>query len=1376
MRQKKNIWNKVTNYLTIWLILTLFLSNMPISTMYAEMLEETSTSTAVQETIQSTAVSQNLTLKSEGEISESKEKTEMTTPSEPEKLDQVATGAITGRVWSDDNENGLQEAEEKSLSGVEMFLVEANDKTRIVSKTFTNDSGNYEFTELAAGEYFVAVGAQTLNDIEYLVPIASLQPGSDNKFDTEGETHELSYTKRIKVEKEIIADINAGMRVKPQIQLMSSEKYEIYNASNTLLNTQTTLKDAVDFCNTTVGTTFTIVLIADDPAQGAEAKIDSGKNITLRSAGNHTITQNIENFNQENESAKRHLVVGSGASLTVESITLAGEGKVYDAVKWGATNGGIQLESANLTLGDGAVITKTFGNKGGAIQAEKKSKVVLKGDSKVLYNQASDMGGGIYASNSSVEMLGTSSVSGNVGQWYTGGIHLTNSGDSELEKSRLTMNGGSITDNIGKGYDTGGVKVENGSSLTMNAGSITSNIIESDGNGGGIYVADNSSVTINGGEINKNEANNGAGIYHNGTTLTMTGGKIAENTSRADGSGVYANNPFTMSNGEISANHSSNNGGGIFMQGSSLSVTDGKINNNDAKNDGGGIRSTNGAELTITTSELNNNSSNYGGGISANGDSKLTFTSSKILDNKAGQRGGGINLDSNGTILDMTNGELSGNQAVQGGGILADKANVEIDSVTINGNQATGNGAGSGYGGGILVESGGKATITGSLFNKNTAYDGGGVYISENSQNLLITDTHFNGNSVRHHGGGLSVNVTDTTLEKVTFENNHADKHGGGIKVSGAMDLTISDESLIQENEARYGGGISANAGSKMTLNGTNVIGNKAFYLDDDSVAGETSKGGDGGGINIDLVDTTLTMTDGVISSNQADSSGGGIFATAHSQFMLTNVSVRGNTALSTHGGGILLKTSVGRVINSFVEENTAGVNGGGIRLEDYGALTIDDSSVSQNTAPYGGGLSANTASTITMTGATSKISENSTTHFGGGVNIDNADTVFTMEEGTIEKNPARNGGGVFASDQAQFIMSGGKITQNTAINNGAGLYLQSSATLNVTNGTISLNEAGISGGGIFTEDYYYNSPVDADTYYKNITITSPGEVTEDNRSQAKYPVPAIINGPLKFDNKYLNDHQVNYFPDSFKIVYDPNGGGGERYEERYIKNPPAIVKIRSEEELKYTPPSKNPDFVFLYWCDNPDGQGKRYGLDGMDKITMDSDKYLYAIWGPPTTLSGTIFLDKNKNSTYEADEILENREVTLLKYDESTDDYLLFETTFTNQDGKYYFAVVDKGSYKISVKKLDGEYGRYGFVKKGTTDVSSHVNQDGQSDSITIDIDTELKPILNAGYAEAIVVTGVKMNAMNWLVYITLTILLGVAAKKIISLRKKEY
>ncbi|MBU5585036.1 hypothetical protein KQJ29_36705, partial [Enterococcus sp. S181_ASV_20] len=55
--------------------------------------------------------------------------------------------------------------------------------------------------------------------------------------------------------------------------------------------------------------------------------------------------------------------------------------------------------------------------------------------------------------------------------------------------------------------------------------------------------------------------------------------------------------------------------------------------------------------------------------------------------------------------------------------------------------------------------------------------------------------------------------------------------------------------------------------------------------------------------------------------------------------------------------------------------------------------------------------------------------------------------------EGSIDHNPARNGGGIFASDYAQFIMTGGLITQNTASNNGAGVYLQATALLNVNQG-----------------------------------------------------------------------------------------------------------------------------------------------------------------------------------------------------------------------------------------------------------------------------------------------------------------------------------
>lgn len=266
------------------------------------------------------------------------------------------------------------------------------------------------------------------------------------------------------------------------------------------------------------------------------------------------------------------------------------------------------------------------------------------------------------------------------------------------------------------------------------------------------------------------------------------------------------------------------------------------------------------------------------------------------------------------------------------------------------------------------------------------------------------------------------------------------------------------------------------------------------------------------------------------------------------------------------------------------------------------------------------------------MNGSASTISDNTTSNFGGGVNIDNAGTVFTMNDGSIASNPARNGGGVFASAGAEFRMNAGLITQNTALNNGAGVYLQATAQLSVTGGTISLNVAERSGGGIFTEDYYYDSPVDADAYYRNITVTGSGEITEDNRSQRKQPIPHIINGPLGFENSYLNDYQVNYFPNSVRIVYDPNGGGGELYEEQYFKqNPPEIATIRSETELKYTPPSDHPEYVFLYWCENADGEGKRYSTEERTRLRWIVTKYFMRFGDRQRPFLGQSFLIKSK-------------------------------------------------------------------------------------------------------------------------------------------------
>lgn len=1459
VRKKKIIYRKISAYLSSWLVCTLFLANLPFSIIYADSIEPPTineTHEIRQDSLSSfpetTGHQEFQESASMDKVAESTETTKVTesiatleteASSETESAgEQVDNGRIMGTVWLDENEDGLHNKTEQPLASIELQLMDGQDKSRLIQKTVTDSAGTYKFTNLAAGQYYVAISEQKLMGDNYTASKYRI----DNKFMKDSE-QQLSYTEKLTIEESnVLTGVDAGLRGVFSRQI--TNMYEVYDSENALLVTESSLKAAVDYCNSAAGSTFTIEVKADDPEQGLEAEIKNGKDITLTSDTTsdtiRTITQNIEESvdSPGNEQNKRHIVVEKGAKLTLRNITLAGEGKMYNAEQWSPANGGVKVKGGTLLVDEGAVITRTFGNKGGAIEAETSSQIYLRSTGAILLNQSSDTAGGIYAQGSNVELSDSTRVSKNIGQWRVGGIYLDNS-------SLRIEDDAKISTNVAKHNEAGGIKAENNSSITMINGAIEDNTVEksvtegswnSGSNGGGVHMnggtltlqdtrihqntasdagggiyANNTELMMTRVEVTSNETKlgDGGGIHQSGSSLTLNETQFSGNRATGNGGGLYANNSLVeMNNCEfgskteaVKANHA-HNGGGIFVRENQLTITDGKIDGNNAVADGGGIRASGGAILKIRkTGDINTsftkNTAAYGGGISANEDSKITLEDATIHNNTASQRGGGVNLDGADTRLRMVNGTVSENEGLQCGGILADKAIVEIENVKVVGNHATGNQAGSGYGGGILIENqsngqggwlAGKLTVTNSEFANNIAFDGGGIYSSKHSQKLTITDSVFHDNQVRHHGGALFIDATITELFGTKILSNYANRYGGGLKIGDHSELTMtgtadinSSTSVIEGNIARYGGGLSANDGSKIALKDTFVLNNKAKYIGEDdaelvenshAIVDETesnNKGGDGGGINLDLPETKFTMENGKIKGNHADTSGGGLFASAEAEFVLGSVSsevlITDNTA-GLQGGGLFLKQDVnGTITNSLVENNFAEVNGGGVRLEKNANFTIQNSQINQNTATYGGGVSANTASTVDMNGAESEISKNVAANLGGGVNIDNANTVFTLNEGSLVQNSARNGGGVFASDYAQCLLTGGFITQNAAINNGAGAYLQGSAMILITDGKISKNTAQRSGGGIFTEDYYYQSPVDATNFYKNITVTSPGEVTEDNRSQWKQKLPEVT-GALKFDKTYLNDYQVNYFPDSVKIVYDPNGGGGLPYEERYLDGETAeIATIRSEKELNFTPPSE--DSVFLYWSESSDGTGTRYSTEGTDSITMDSDKYLYAIWGPPTTLSGTIFLDRNRNSIYDSNEILKNRAVTL--YKKENDGYEKVESTVTNQDGKYYFAVTDKGTYKISVKVIDGEYGKYGFVKKGTTDFSSHINQDGYSDPLLVDIGNELKPILNAGYVESVVETGIKLNETNWFFYLILLLLVSLVMKRFSLIRK---
>jgi beta-glucanase (GH16 family) len=76
------------------------------------------------------------------------------------------TGSIAGRIWSDANGNGIQDAGEGGFEGVPVFLVV--DGEGIVETAETGPDGNYEFTALPTGDFTVIASAVGLP--EGLVP------------------------------------------------------------------------------------------------------------------------------------------------------------------------------------------------------------------------------------------------------------------------------------------------------------------------------------------------------------------------------------------------------------------------------------------------------------------------------------------------------------------------------------------------------------------------------------------------------------------------------------------------------------------------------------------------------------------------------------------------------------------------------------------------------------------------------------------------------------------------------------------------------------------------------------------------------------------------------------------------------------------------------------------------------------------------------------------------------------------------------------------------------------------------------------------------------------------------------------------------------
>ncbi len=315
---------------------------------------------------------------------------------------------------------------------------------------------------------------------------------------------------------------------------------------------------------------------------------------------------------------------------------------------------------------------------------------------------------------------------------------------------------------------------------------------------------------------------------------------------------------------------------------------------------------------------------------------------------------------------------------------------------------------------------------------------------------------------------------------------------GSVISVAEGAEFTLTDGNPTKENTVGdktvqggvitggkvigCGGGIYVNSNAAFTMKGGNVSGNIATFDSINYIGG-------GGGVYVE--NGSFTMEGGNVSGNTSTANyynggGGGVYVKGGS-FTMKGGSISGNTATASYsaaGGGVCIKNGSFIMADGAISDNISKERGGGVYVENDSPATAGDGeinftmkggSISGNTSeePYngdGGGVYVKNASFKMEKGT---ISDNVTQTSGGGVYVEKGS--FTMEVGSISGNKTTSsngyGGGVYVYDNSTFIMNGGTLDKNEAANGGGVYAVSSGSRFEMTDIKISGNKSRCGGG-----------------------------------------------------------------------------------------------------------------------------------------------------------------------------------------------------------------------------------------------------------------------------------------------------------------------
>ncbi len=377
-------------------------------------------------------------------------------------------------------------------------------------------------------------------------------------------------------------------------------------------------------------------------------------------------------------------------------------------------------------------------------------------------------------------------------------------------------------------------------------------------------------------------------------------------------------------------------GGGINNKGS-LTLSDAVVVNNTSYHGyGGGIWSDN--SLYLKNVSVISNTAIFGGGIYVySGRAQLFDT--QVLSNTVfsfgttDAKGGGIYVLAGGTSLEIERGRIAYNTApdygTSGGGIYMSNtaSHAWIEATQIISNSAH-------YGGGLYLYQG-KATLSnGAQILSNTAqFRGGAAFLSQNIASFDMTGGEISGNASAYDGGGLYISDGNVTLRGTQITRNEA-RHGdgGGVRIIDRYATFSMTQGTIANNIAVYaGGGINIYDGL-VTLSGTQVVNNKAM---------------NGGGIFLYERYAWLNVTGGSINDNTTTSDNGGGVYLYYGKMTLDKTQVAGNTSFK-NGGGVYVEHGKAVLTGTHVLSNSA-VSGGGLYVSENGVITATNGCIVNN-------------------------------------------------------------------------------------------------------------------------------------------------------------------------------------------------------------------------------------------------------------------------------------------------------------------------------------------------------------------------------------------------------------------------------------------